>query len=134
MRSKKIRGATNNSTSAIEHFGNRIMRLAGTAMIFNLFRHGFLNLRHAIGNLIHHDDMLNQSLNNIKANLLTAFCSYLVCLFACNTSTWTSVIVGIGFDRKRCVCIVRKNNYSKSKKWRKVYMRAVKQQRNSKQI
>lgn len=70
---QKIRGATNNSTSAIEHFGNRIMRLAGTAMIFNLFRHGFLNLRHAIGNLIHHDDMLNQSLNNIKANLLTAF-------------------------------------------------------------
>lgn len=70
---QKIRGATNNSTSAIEHFGNRIMRLAGTAMIFNLFRHGFLNLRHAIGNLIHHDDMLAKSLNDIKANLLTAF-------------------------------------------------------------
>lgn len=70
---QKIRGATNNSTSAIEYFGNRIMRLAGTAMIFNLFRHGFSNLRHAIGNLIHHDDMLAKSLNDIKANLLTAF-------------------------------------------------------------
>lgn len=70
---QKIRGATNNSTSAIEYFGNRIMRLAGTAMIFNLFRRGFLNLRHAIGNLIHHDDMLAKSLNDIKANLLTAF-------------------------------------------------------------
>lgn len=69
----QIKNSTNSGTSAVEQFGNRIMRLAGTAMIFNLFRRGFLNLRHAIGNLIHHDDMLAQSLNNIKANLLTAF-------------------------------------------------------------
>ena len=69
----QVRSSANNGTSAIEYFGRRILRLAGTAMIFNLFRHGFLNLRHAIGNLIHHDDMLSQSLENIKANLLTAF-------------------------------------------------------------
>ena len=69
----QIRNSAHSGTSAIEYFGNRIMRLAGTAMIFNLFRHGFLNLRHAIGNLIHHNDILSQSLNDIKANLLTAF-------------------------------------------------------------
>lgn len=69
----QIRNSTNSGTSAVGQFGNRIMRLAGTAFIFNLFRHGFLNLRHAMGNLIQHDDQLSASLRQIQANLLTAF-------------------------------------------------------------
>jgi len=69
----QIRNSTNSGTSAVGQFGRRILRLANTAFIFNLFRHGFLNLRHAMGNLIQHDDQLSASLRQIQANLLTAF-------------------------------------------------------------
>lgn len=70
---QKIRNSTNSGTSAVGQFGRRILRLANTAFIFNLFRHGFLNLRNAMGNLIQHDDQLSASLRQIQANLLTAF-------------------------------------------------------------
>lgn len=57
----------------IDKFKNRMTRLIGTAMVFSLIRSQLTSLRNGLITLLKTDDAFSNSLNQIKANLMTAF-------------------------------------------------------------
>lgn len=57
----------------IDKFGNKISRLIKTVFIFNLLRSALSSLRTGFMNLLKSDEQFSNSLNQIKANLMTAF-------------------------------------------------------------
>ena len=70
----------------IDKFKSRMTKLIGTAMIFNLLRNSLTNLRNGFISLLKTDDNFSSSLNQIKANLMTAFVPiYNACLPAINS-------------------------------------------------
>ena len=70
----------------IDKFKSRMTKLIGTAMVFNLLRNSLTNLRNGFMSLLKTDDNFSSSLNQIKANLMTAFAPiYNACLPAINS-------------------------------------------------
>ena len=70
----------------VDKFKTRMTRLIGTVAIFNLIRSGLTKLRNSFGSLLKQNDSFNSSLNQIKANLMTAFAPiYNACLPAINS-------------------------------------------------
>jgi len=70
---KGIGKSINDIGSKIDKFKHRMTRLIGTVMIFSLLRKGLTALRNGFTSLLKTDDSFNNSLNQIKANLMTAF-------------------------------------------------------------
>ena len=66
---EKIEGVA----SKIDKFKNRVTKLITAVAIFNLIRSGLTSLRNSFLSLLKTDDSFNSSLNQIKANLMTAF-------------------------------------------------------------
>lgn len=66
---EKIEGVA----SKIDKFKNRVTKLITAVAIFNLIRSGLTSLRNYFLSLLKTDDSFNSSLNQIKANLMTAF-------------------------------------------------------------
>ena len=64
---------TNNATSAVERFGNRLKRLVAAAFVFNVIRRALSLLRNYIGGLLQTNADFVASLNSIKVNLAVAF-------------------------------------------------------------
>lgn len=70
----------------LEKFKTKITRLVSTAMIFNLLRNQLTSLRNDLITLLKTDNQFASSLNQIKANLMTAFVPiYNACLPAINS-------------------------------------------------
>ena len=70
----------------VDKFKTRMTRLIGTVAIFNLLRNGLTKLRNGFISLLKQNDGFNNSLNQIKANLMTAFAPiYNACLPAINS-------------------------------------------------
>lgn len=70
----------------IDKFKSRMTKLIGTAMVFNLLRNSLTNLRNGFIGLLKTNDGFSSSLNQIKANLMTAFAPiYNACLPAINS-------------------------------------------------
>lgn len=69
----KLSSPFESAGKSIGHFGNRILNLAKSAFIFNIISAGFREMAKASNALIKSDDSLSRSLQEIKANLLTAF-------------------------------------------------------------
>lgn len=69
----KLSSPFESAGKSIGHFGNRILNLAKSAFIFNIISAGFREMAKASSALIKSDDSLSRSLQEIKANLLTAF-------------------------------------------------------------
>lgn len=70
----------------IDKFKNKMTRLIGTAMVFSLMRNQLTNLRNGFISLLKQNDDFKNSLNQIKANLMTAFAPiYNACLPAINS-------------------------------------------------
>lgn len=70
----------------IDKFKARMTHLIGTVAIFSLMRTGLTNLRNQFTSLLKTNDSFNASLNQIKANLMTAFAPiYNACLPAINS-------------------------------------------------
>lgn len=70
----------------IDKFKNRMTRMLGTVMIFSLVRKGLTSIRNSFVSLLKENDGFNNSLNQIKANLMTAFAPiYNACLPAINS-------------------------------------------------
>ncbi len=59
--------------SKIDKFKNKMSRLIGTAMVFSLIRSGLSSMSKGFINLLKSNDKFSESLNQIKANLMTAF-------------------------------------------------------------
>lgn len=59
--------------SKIDKFKSRMSGLIGTAMVFSLIRNGLNALRKELGNMLNSNAEFANSLNQIKANLMTAF-------------------------------------------------------------
>lgn len=59
--------------SKIDKFKNKMTRLALTAMVFRLLRSGLTSLSNGITGMLKSNDTFASSLNQIKANLMTAF-------------------------------------------------------------
>ncbi len=59
--------------SKIDKFKSKMSRLISTALIFNLIRKGLTNLANGFTSLLKSNDTFSDSLNQIKANLMTAF-------------------------------------------------------------
>ncbi len=57
----------------IDKFKTRMTRLIGTVAIFNLLRQGLTSLRNGFISMLKSNDTFNNNLNQIKANLMTAF-------------------------------------------------------------
>jgi len=70
---KGIGKSVNSVGSKIDKFKKRVTRLILAVAIFNLLRKGLTALRNGFINLLKIDDSFNTSLNQIKANLMTAF-------------------------------------------------------------
>ena len=73
---KKMTGLGKGAKSAGNAFANlgkRILRLASAALVFNVFRKGFTELRKYLGGLLNTNAQFTKSLNTIKVNLMTAF-------------------------------------------------------------
>ena len=90
--SKKIKfasffgGGIDEVGKKIDKFKNKMSRLIGTAMIFSLIRNQLTSLRNGFISLLKTDDQFSSSLNQIKANLMTAFAPiYNACLPAINS-------------------------------------------------
>lgn len=82
----KFGNGINEVGEKIDKFKSRITRLIGTAMIFNLLRNGLTSLRNEFITLLKTDDNFSSSLNQVKANLMTAFAPiYNACLPAINS-------------------------------------------------
>lgn len=62
-----------NSAGMFERLGNRIRRIAVAAFVFNLVRRALSNLSQNLMSVLKQNTSFANSLNNIKANLLTAF-------------------------------------------------------------
>lgn len=70
----------------IDKLKTRMTRLIGTVAIFNLIRNSLTNLRNGYMSLLKQNDSFSSSLNQIKANLMTAFAPiYNACLPAINS-------------------------------------------------
>lgn len=70
----------------IDKFKNKMSRMIGTAMIFSLLRNQLTNLRNGLISVLKSNDVFSNSLNQIKANLMTAFAPiYNACLPAINS-------------------------------------------------
>lgn len=70
----------------IDKFKLKMSRLIGTAMIFNLMRNQLTNLRNNMVSLLKTNSNFSNNLNQIKANLMTAFAPiYNACLPAINS-------------------------------------------------
>lgn len=75
-----------NIGTKIDSFKKRMTRLIGTAMVFSFLRNQLTNLRNGFLNLLKTNDNYANSLNSIKANLMTAFVPiYNACLPAINS-------------------------------------------------
>lgn len=70
----------------IDKFKNKMSRLIGTAMVFNLMRNQLTSLRNGFISLLKQNDDFSNGLGQIKANLMTAFAPiYNACLPAINS-------------------------------------------------
>lgn len=70
----------------VDKFKTKISRLIGSAMIFSLIRNQLTSLRNGFISLLKADDQFASSLNQVKANLMTAFAPiYNSCLPAINS-------------------------------------------------
>lgn len=70
----------------VDKLKTRMTRLIGTVAIFSLIRNSLTNLRNGFVSLLKQNDDFSSSLNQIKANLMTAFAPiYNVCLPAINS-------------------------------------------------
>ena len=70
----------------VDKLKTRMTRLIGTVAIFNLIRNKLTELRNSFTSLLKKNDSFNSSLNQIKANLMTAFAPiYNACLPAINS-------------------------------------------------
>lgn len=70
----------------IDKFKNRVSRLIAGVAVFNVLRSALNSLKNNFISLLKTDDAFNASLNQIKANLMTAFAPiYNACLPAINT-------------------------------------------------
>ena len=70
----------------IDKFKNKMSRLISTAMVFSLMRNYLTNLRNGFIGLLKQNDAFSGSLNQIRANLMTAFAPiYNACLPAINS-------------------------------------------------
>ena len=65
----------------IDKFKTKMSRLIGTAMIFSLMKNQISSLQGKFISLLKTDDTFSNSLNQIKANLMTAFAP--ICMFTC---------------------------------------------------
>lgn len=75
-----------NIGTKIDSFKKKMTRLIGTAMVFSFLRNQLTNLRNGFLNLLKTNDNYANSLNSIKANLMTAFVPiYNACLPAINS-------------------------------------------------
>lgn len=75
-----------NIGTKIDSFKKRMTRLIGTAIVFSFLRNQLTNLRNGFLNLLKTNDNYANSLNSIKANLMTAFVPiYNACLPAINS-------------------------------------------------
>lgn len=70
---KKSQDLFSKMGEAVSGFGSRIMRLAGAAFVFNIISAKLMELSEHFSNLIAQDNQLMSSLNQVRANLLTAF-------------------------------------------------------------
>lgn len=81
-----IQKGIDNVGTKLDKFKNRMTRLVGTVMVFSLLRRGLTSLRNKFSELLKTNDEYNSSLNQIKANLMTAFAPiYNACLPAINS-------------------------------------------------
>lgn len=81
-----IKNGIKDVNSNIEKFGKRLTSLVSTVAIFNLLRNSLTSLRNKFMTLLGTNDIFNSSLNQIKANLMTAFAPiYNACLPAINS-------------------------------------------------
>lgn len=70
----------------VDKLKTRMARLIGTVAIFNLIRNKLTELRNSFTSLLKKNDSFSSSLNQIKANLMTAFAPiYNACLPAINS-------------------------------------------------
>lgn len=70
----------------VDKLKTRMTRLIGTVAIFSLIRNSLTNLRNGFTSLLKQNDEFGNSLNQIKANLMTAFAPiYNACLPAINS-------------------------------------------------
>lgn len=69
----RISDGIKNAGKSVLGFSNRVLNLAKAAFVFNILRSGFRELSEGLMSLIKSDDSLSRSLQEIKANLLTAF-------------------------------------------------------------
>lgn len=70
----------------VDKFKNKMSRLVGTAMVFSLIRNGLSSLSKKFISLLKTNDQFSNNLNQIKANLMTAFAPiYNACLPAINS-------------------------------------------------
>ena len=73
-------------SNKIDKFRNRVTRLVSAVAIFNLLRSSLTSLRDKFMSLLNTNDTFSSSLNQIKANLMTAFAPvYNACLPAINS-------------------------------------------------
>lgn len=80
-----IKEGFDNIGDKVDKFKTRMTRLIGTVAIFGLIRKGLTSLRNSFTSLLKQNDAFNSSLNQIKANLMTAFAPiYNACLPAIN--------------------------------------------------
>ena len=70
----------------VDKLKNRMTRMIGTVMVFRLLRKGLTKLSSGFTNCLNANDTFSKSLNQIKANLITAFTPvYNACLPAINS-------------------------------------------------
>lgn len=68
-----VSNALSNVGNTISSLGKRILNLGASAFVFNVISSGFHKMANGIKNVIAHDNQLNNSLAQVKANLATAF-------------------------------------------------------------
>ena len=109
--SKTIGNQISSINKNLNRFKNRITQMISAIAIFNLLNQGLTALRDGFISLLNTNDEFNSSLNQIKANLMTAFAPiYNACLPAINTlmnalkaitgtiATFVASIFGISLD------------------------------------
>ncbi len=81
-----ITGGLEGVGKKVDKLKTRMTRLIGTVAIFNLIRNSLTKLRNGYISLLKQNDSFSSSLNQIKANLMTAFAPiYNACLPAINS-------------------------------------------------
>ncbi len=83
---KKFGASIEDIGNKIDNFKKKMTRLIGTAVVFSYLRNQLTSLRNGFLNLLKTNDNYANSLNSIKANLMTAFVPiYNACLPAINS-------------------------------------------------